>query len=66
MDVLHKLEALPTHKVDIFVMPTERVSIQATYWYVKSRPVALAMLAHGTPGELELWQNQAWGAQGSI
>ena len=30
MDVLHSLEALPTRKEGIFVMPLERVTIHAT------------------------------------
>ncbi|KAG0471701.1 hypothetical protein HPP92_016247 [Vanilla planifolia] len=32
-DILRKLEEVPTHREGIFVMPTERISILATYYY---------------------------------
>jgi hypothetical protein len=41
MDVLHKLESLPTHRQGMFVMPNERVSILGTYWYNVNAPFVL-------------------------
>ena len=33
MDVLHKLESLPTKTEGIFVMPLQRITILSTRWY---------------------------------
>lgn len=51
LDVLHKLEGLETRREGIFVMPKERVTILATYWYLKSRPFVLGGFAkEANPG----------------
>ena len=49
-DVLHRLESLETRREGIFVMPKERVTITATYWYVKGRPIALGSMLGGAAG----------------
>ncbi len=41
MDVLHKLEALPTKREGIFVMPLDRITIQNSYWYRAHGPLHL-------------------------
>lgn len=38
MEVLHKMENLPTKREGIFVMPLERITILATYWYRVNHP----------------------------
>ena len=37
--MVHKFESLPTKRQGIFVMPVERIAIQASYWYLHSQPV---------------------------
>jgi len=39
MDVMHKLEGLPTKREGIFVMPVDRVTIHNTYWYILGKPM---------------------------
>eukprot|EP00798_Chlamydomonas_sp_ICE-L_P031655 gene31655-6852_t len=43
MEVLHKLETLPTKTEGIFVMPLERIAILASYWYCAHGPLHLHM-----------------------
>jgi len=43
MEVLHKLETLPTKTEGIFVMPLERIAILASYWYRAHGPLHLHM-----------------------
>eukprot|EP00197_Chlamydomonas_leiostraca_P011166 CAMPEP_0202861784 /NCGR_PEP_ID=MMETSP1391-20130828/3064_1 /ASSEMBLY_ACC=CAM_ASM_000867 /TAXON_ID=1034604 /ORGANISM="Chlamydomonas leiostraca, Strain SAG 11-49" /LENGTH=251 /DNA_ID=CAMNT_0049541221 /DNA_START=18 /DNA_END=773 /DNA_ORIENTATION=- len=45
MEVLHQLEALPTKKEGIFVMPLERVTIVNSYWYYVQKPQPKLTLA---------------------
>ena len=40
MDVLHKLESLPTKTEGIFVMPLDRITILSTRWYRASQLIA--------------------------
>lgn len=40
MDVLHKLETLPTKTEGIFVMPLDRITILSTRWHRASQSVA--------------------------
>jgi hypothetical protein len=46
-ETLRKLETLPTRKEGIFVMPLERITILATYWYSSTTPTVLRSLAGG-------------------
>uniref|UniRef100_A0A7S2VW87 Peptidyl-prolyl cis-trans isomerase n=1 Tax=Chlamydomonas chlamydogama TaxID=225041 RepID=A0A7S2VW87_9CHLO len=39
MDILHKLEGLPTKREGIFVMPLERITIVNSYWYRAHGPL---------------------------
>lgn len=43
MDVLHALEALPTKREGIFVMPLERIAILNSYWYRAHGPLHLSL-----------------------
>jgi cyclophilin family peptidyl-prolyl cis-trans isomerase len=43
MDVVHKLEELPTKREGIFVMPLERITILNTYWYRVNGPFNLTL-----------------------
>jgi hypothetical protein len=49
MDVLHKLESLPTKREGIFVMPVDRITITNTYWYRAQGPLHLTL--GGSVGE---------------
>eukprot|EP00798_Chlamydomonas_sp_ICE-L_P028043 gene28043-31145_t len=42
MDVLHKLEKLPTTKEGIFVMPIKKIMILNSYWYRAHGPMHLS------------------------
>ena len=43
MDILHKLELLPTKREGIFVMPVDRITIVNTYWYRAHGPLHLSL-----------------------
>lgn len=43
MEVLHKLEELPTKTEGIFVMPLERITIISSYWYRAHGPLHLSL-----------------------
>ena len=49
LDILHKLESLPTKREGIFVMPLERVTITRSYWYRAHGPLHLSV--EGPAGE---------------
>mmetsp|Transcript_33068 Transcript_33068/g.83955 ORF Transcript_33068/g.83955 Transcript_33068/m.83955 type:complete len:233 (-) Transcript_33068:68-766(-) len=50
MEVLHKLEGLPTKREGIFVMPLERITILNSYWYRVGRPFLLTQEPAGDKG----------------
>ncbi|GAX81492.1 hypothetical protein CEUSTIGMA_g8921.t1 [Chlamydomonas eustigma] len=47
MDIVHKLESLPTKREGIFVMPVERITITNTYWYRAHGPLHLSLEGSG-------------------
>eukprot|EP00798_Chlamydomonas_sp_ICE-L_P031049 gene31049-7142_t len=54
MDVLHKLEALPTKTEGIFVMPLKRIEIRSTYWYRTSGSLHLSGVGTEGSGDCEV------------
>ena len=47
METLHKMEALPTKREGIFVMPLNRITILSTFWYKVDRPMPMLTLPGG-------------------
>mmetsp|Transcript_408 Transcript_408/g.1113 ORF Transcript_408/g.1113 Transcript_408/m.1113 type:complete len:252 (-) Transcript_408:93-848(-) len=54
MDIVHKLETLPTRTEGIFVMPLERISITSTYWYRAHGPLHLHLAESDADCQSEL------------
>lgn len=50
MSALRSMEGVETRKEGIFVMPKDRITILATYWYRASQPNATLSLVGGLGG----------------